>query len=204
MTKKRGINYIAIIAVLCVTTIFSVLSAIAVYAQGEVIVNYEVVEASSFQVSITAQGNGHVKYKAQKISNSSFAAMLKTDEMMTLSINPDAGEKIESITLDDVDISNKIKDNIVTISGANKPQYLKVVFSSNNNNNNNNENNNDNNNNNNNNKPSETLKPDNSNNSQNAGSPNTSDNTKILMYVILAILSAVAIIVISKKQRKDN
>lgn len=201
MTKKRGINSIAIIAVLCVTTIFSVLSAIAVYAQGEVIVNYEVVEASSFQVSIAAQGNGHVKYKAQKISNSSFAAMLKTDEMMTLSINPDAGEKIESITLDDVDISNKIKDNIVTISGANKPQYLKVVFSSNNNNNNNKENNNDNNNNN---KPSETLKPDNSNNSQNAGSPNTSDNTKILMYVILAILSAVAIIVISKKQRKDN
>lgn len=136
MVIKKVSKYVFVFMTVCIITITGLVSNVSAgvgdTAGGTTTVTCTIDEAEAFPLSVIAQGNGYIKHKEQNIKKQTAHFMLKSDRYMVFELFPDKGEKVEKVILNNQDITKSIKDNRVKVTGAEKEQELKVIFSSSN------------------------------------------------------------------------
>lgn len=172
--KKKGRVRAGVLAVaICC---FSFLGAISVNAEmkGNVPVIYTKEESDIYSLKVEAKGNGEVLCGEDVIRNNSKGYELAIDENMTLQLKPDSGSSVKKVTLNGESVSEKVKDSVLVVEGAEKDQTVSVEF--------------------------ETK----SGSGMGIFGPKTGDFTTILPYVLLIIVAAAVIILAYSNKRKRN
>ncbi len=129
MVIKQTLKIVAVFTTLCMVAIGGLVGTAEAIAGGNTPVTYEVQESPAFSLTVTAEGNGSVRYQDQAITGQTMTFQMKADDEMVFELSPDAGERIEQALLDGVDVLDQLKDGKLTVHGANKEQQLYVRFS---------------------------------------------------------------------------
>ena len=82
----------------------------------------------TFNLSIEASGNGTVLYNSTPIVNTSNSFSVTYGSTETITISPDPGYQISSVTFNGANVTANVTDNTYTISRITSNNILKVVF----------------------------------------------------------------------------
>lgn len=125
--KKRKLKMLLSTAALgC----FIFLGATVAHAEtsGNVPVTYIRTESVTYPLNVDVTGNGEVSNGNDILRNQNRQYSLAVDESISFELKGDEGINVKSVKLNGEDAMNKVKNNIITVYGAEKEQTLSVVF----------------------------------------------------------------------------
>ncbi len=85
-------------------------------------------EAIMHTLTIKATGNGSVSYNDVSISNQSKSFKLKEGASTVISITPDSGYRIKSVTVNSTDMTSQVTNGQITISNIAQDTNVEVTF----------------------------------------------------------------------------
>ena len=106
-------------------TVNNIKTDVTFNVEFEKIENYSV---TSYNLSITARGNGTVSYSGNTIRGKSSTFSVGEGSSATLLFKPDNGYMIKTLKMDNSDVTSKISNNSYTIREFNKNTTVEVVF----------------------------------------------------------------------------
>lgn len=128
LKRKRSLKAaIAIMSFIC----FSFIGMQVVYANtttGKVPVTYTKTESVTYPLYVDVSGDGEISNGQEILRNKKQQYLLAVDESMTFELKADNGVKIKSVKLNNEDAMSKVKENKITVEGAEKEQTLSVSF----------------------------------------------------------------------------
>jgi len=83
---------------------------------------------NTFRLLISATGNGMVTYNMNTIRDQSATYVVEKDASVTITITPDAGNRLKSLSLNGNDDTSNITNGKYTISSINEKTTIDVVF----------------------------------------------------------------------------
>ncbi|MGL4283258.1 MAG: hypothetical protein ACRCSI_06440 [Eubacterium aggregans] len=116
---------------MCIALFFIIMG----HAQSErgVPVSYIKEESDAYTLAVEVRGDVELRYKgnstADVIRGLQKEYLLKVDEKMDFEVLPNSGCSVQSMLLDDKNITSNFQNAAITIEGKEKPQHLLVVFS---------------------------------------------------------------------------
>lgn len=125
--KKRKLKTLLSIAALgC----FTFLGATVAQAKpsGNVPVTYTRAESATYPLNVEVTGYGEVSNGSDVLRNQNKQYPLAVDESISFELKADEGINVKSVKLNGEDAMSKVKNNIITVDGAEKEQTLSVVF----------------------------------------------------------------------------
>lgn len=89
----------------------------------------EIIEESvSFNLSITAYGNGSVSYNGITIRGNTSSFTVNEGTSATITFTPDSGYRIASVKVNNTDVTSSVSNNKYTISNIKANTTMEVVF----------------------------------------------------------------------------
>lgn len=85
-------------------------------------------EAITHTLSITASGNGNVTYNNTDVRENTQSFIVNEGTSATVIFAPDAGYRIASVKLNNIDVTESVVDNSYTINNINSDCELSIVF----------------------------------------------------------------------------
>lgn len=109
---------------------FSFIGMQVVYANtsGRVPVTYIKTESVTYPLYVDVSGDGEILNGQEILRNKKQQYLLAVDESMTFELKADSVGKLESVKLNNEDAMYKVKDNKITVEGAEKKQTLSLRF----------------------------------------------------------------------------
>ena len=86
------------------------------------------VVTTKYNLSITSTGSGSVSYNGNTISNNTSTSSLDKGSSVTISISPNNGYRIKSVTVNGINITAQVNNNQYTISNINQNTTINVEF----------------------------------------------------------------------------
>lgn len=126
--KRKRI--LMIIFSLMLLGVFFFIGTTDVYAEisGSIPVTYIKYESSTYPLNVRVTGNGEILSGSDTLRNQKKQYLLAVDETMTFEVKVDKRSMVKSIKLNDEDAMSKLKDNKITVEGAEKEQTLLISF----------------------------------------------------------------------------
>ena len=94
----------------------------------DLVVEFETIPKSEYTLSISAKGNGTVVYGNESVKNNSAKFTQEKGSSATITINPDKGYRVKSLTVNNTDVKPYISNNQYTITNINTDINLEVEF----------------------------------------------------------------------------
>ena len=82
----------------------------------------------TYNLSLTASGNGSVSYNGTSIKNQTSTFTVNEGTSATISFSPDSGYRIKSVKVNDTDVTSSVSSNSYTISSITANTTLEVEF----------------------------------------------------------------------------
>ena len=89
---------------------------------------FEALPVATYNFTISASGNGSVSYNSNSVRDDISTFTIEEGKSATLSITPDNGYAIKSVTINNYDVTSQVYNNSYTISSIAKNTIVNVVF----------------------------------------------------------------------------
>ena len=94
----------------------------------ENIIEYVSGANEEYNLSIKSEGNGTVTFGTEKIRSASKSFKVDKGKEVVLDLTPDEGNYLKSITVDGIDVTDKVSNNQYAISNINKDTDVLAIF----------------------------------------------------------------------------
>ena len=100
----------------------------SISANTTVAVTFEAIPPTTYQLTISASGNGEVSYSGETIRNGNKSFTLNEGTNATITFSPDNGYRIANVIVNNTDVTNKVANNQYTVSGIQANTSVSVTF----------------------------------------------------------------------------
>ena len=100
----------------------------SISANTTVAVTFEAIPPTTYQLTISASGNGEVSYSGETIRNGNKSFTLNEGTNATISFTPDNGYRIASLIVNNADVTSKVANNQYTVSSIQANTTVSVTF----------------------------------------------------------------------------